>query len=205
MRAKTLGLLVIIFLAGLFGFSGCASLYVDLAARLTPSAQAVLPTGPAALTVTAAVSIGTPTLPDSCAFVWSNRSLPDVATEINQAFRKQGLAEVEVEASAYGENCLDPTTNEVVRFSAMQTDFFLNVVVDSVEDHQDLGEWIEKLMRVLNEFPPGRVPGSTPGMVGISFTSASDVVDLTFPISKGKNLIDEGLKGSDLFDALNGS
>ncbi|MBE0696293.1 MAG: hypothetical protein IH586_05160, partial [Anaerolineaceae bacterium] len=137
-----------------------------------------------------------------CAFVWSSRSLPELSTEINQAFRKQGWAEVEVEASAYGEDCLDPETNKIVRFTALQTDFFLNVSINSISDHQILGEWIEKSMRVLNEFPPGIVPGSNLGMIGISFKSSSDSVSLSFPISSCRKLLNEGLRGGELFDAL---
>jgi hypothetical protein len=195
-----------IFLLALFSMSGCSGLYETLAARLTPSPIVMIPTGslsPQASSTTPEISSTAP-LPDSCAFVWSNRSLPELSTEVNQAFRKHGLAEVEVEASAYGEDCLDPATNEVVRFTAIQTDFFLNVAVESIENHQVLGDWIEKSILVLNEFPPGKAPGPNLGMIGLIFTSSSDSVNLSFPISKCKNLLAEGLKGGELFDALSG-
>jgi hypothetical protein len=190
----------------LSSLSGCASLYETLAARLTPSPAGYVPTQTSApLPAVTGEITQTAALPETCAFVWSSRTLPEVSTEVNQAFRKQGLAEVEVEVSAYGENCLEPNTNQVVRFSALQTDFFLNIALDSVEDHQLLGEWIEKSMLVLNEYPPGKVPGPNYGMLGITFVSGSAPVNLSFPITKCKNLLEEGLRGSDLFDALNGA
>jgi hypothetical protein len=205
-RFAAVAALVFLGLGIMSALSGCASLYATLAARLTPSPIGTLPASPAVTQpVPTALTSQTATLPETCAFVWSSRSLPDVSTEINQAFRKEGLGEVEVEASAYGENCLDPNTNQVARFTALQTDFDLNVVLDSVEDHQVLGEWIERSMRVLNEYPPGVVPGPNYGMLGISFASSSTTVNLSFPISKCKNLIEEGLGGSELFDALNGN
>jgi hypothetical protein len=199
-------LCIFLMLGMLSALSGCASVFATLAARLTPAPMNQMPITPAAaLATTLPVGVTeTATLPEICAFVWSSRSLPDVSTEINQAFRKEGLGEVEVEASAYGENCVDPNTNQVARFSALQTDFFLNIALDSVEDHQVLGEWIEKSMRVLNQYPPGKVPGPNYGILGISFVSSSKTENLSFPISKCKNLIVEGLKGSDLFDALKG-
>lgn len=138
----------------------------------------------------------------NCAYVWSNRSLPEVTSQLNQAFRTSGLAEVEGEATAYGEDCFDSETNQVVQFLAVQTDFFVSVQVDQIEDPQELGEWVEKIMRVLRDFPPGQVPGLNPGYVGMTFTAGSQTANLWFRRSEADQLLQEGLRGSSLYDAL---
>ncbi len=164
---------------------GCSSLYQSLAKRLTPSPSPFLLTS----TVEAMIdpidaSLEAPTLAIDCAFVWSNHSLPEVSSEINQAFRQEGFPEVEVEASAYGEDCLNPETNQIVRFVAMQTDFYINVSVEGSNSPQVMGEWVERTVRILEAFPPGKVPGPNAGYIGISFTSGLENESLWFPAQR---------------------
>jgi hypothetical protein len=176
--------------------TGCGPTVRSLVIRLTPSATFVQPTETPPATQQ----------PDlgqmNCAFVFSSREQKDVSTEVNQAFKTIGLDEVEVEASAYGEDCLDSETNQVIGFSAMQTDFYFNILVENTQDKQFLGEWIERINGVMAEFPPGKVPGPNPGYYGIVFTNGSETVNMWFPREKAENLIDEGVLGSELVDAL---
>jgi hypothetical protein len=183
--------------------AGCSSFYQSLAKRLTPSPSPFLLTATVEAMIDPMVaSLEAPTPAIDCAFVWSNHSLPEVSSEINQAFRQEGFPEVEVEASAYGEDCLNPETNQIVRFVAMQTDFYINVSVEGINNSQVMGEWVERSVRILEAFPPGKVPGPNAGYIGISFTSGLENENLWFARSKAKNLIEEGLKGSELYEAL---
>ncbi len=193
---------VALILAGVC-LSSCSQWADALVARLTPSPSSASRTS-GDVETTLVVGTVTPELPISCAFVWSTRSLPDVSTQVNQVLRKMGLLEVEVEASVYGEDCLDTETNQVVRFSALQTNFDFNVALNTVEDPEELGLWLERLMKVLDQFPPGNVPGPVAGTVGVNFNSSSDTVGLWFPREKAKKLLDEGMKGRELFEALRG-
>jgi hypothetical protein len=138
----------------------------------------------------------------NCAYVWSARDLPDVAREVTSAFRAQGMPEVEVQASAYGEDCIEPVTNEVVGFSTMQTDLYFAVVVPDTSNTQLMGEWIEKIYQVLEMFPPDVLPGANPGYIEITFSSGVEPVNLWFYRPDGERALSEGLRASDLFDAL---
>jgi hypothetical protein len=186
------------------GLSGCDQWVATLIARLTPSPTLEpthTPGGPPFVTT---AETPTPELPATCAFVWSTRALPDVTTQINQVFQKMGLNEVEVNASAYGEDCLDTETNQVVRFSALQTNFDFFISLNSIADPEELGGWLERIMKVLESFAPGKVPGPVAGTVGVSFSNGTDRVDLFFSREKAVNLLKEGLRGQELFEALRG-
>lgn len=138
----------------------------------------------------------------SCAWTWANQELPELSDELRQEFDEASLEGVEIRASAYGENCLDAETNKVVRFTAMQTDFYLSVPVQDPEDHQAAGDWIAKVINILRPYTPGRVPGPNPGYVAIRFISSGGEENLWFSRSEAEKLIDGGTNGDDLYDAF---
>lgn len=185
--------LVLICCAGVL-LLGCVLLTQPL---VDPSAAPISPSSPELF------STVTETAPAAgCAYVWSNRSLPEITLQLNQAFQASGMSEVQAEASAYGEDCFDSTTNQTVQFIAMQTDFYINVAAGRLDEPQELGVWVEKIMRVLEDFPPGQVPGPNPGYVGISFTAGSETTRLWFRRTDAARLIQEGVRGGALYDAL---
>lgn len=144
----------------------------------------------------------TPAPPENCAYVWSNRSLPEVAQLVNQALRDAGVPEVDAQASAYGEDCLDPQTNTVVDFRTMQTDFYFSVVVQDLTDTQAMGNIAETVLRALDSLPADQIPGPNPGYVGITFGDGSQTSSLWFPRTRGKELLKQNVSGSRLFEAL---
>jgi hypothetical protein len=145
----------------------------------------------------------TPTVDLSrCAYVWSNRSQPELTQQLNQAFQDAGMREVEAQASAYGEDCLNPDTNTVVAFSALQTDFYINVRVASASDGQAMGEWTEKVTRVVDQLPQEGIPGPNKGQISLTFDDGAQKVTLWFPRARAKELIESGMRGSELFEAL---
>lgn len=138
-----------------------------------------------------------------CAYVWGSQELPDVARAVEESMRDVGLPEdIEVNASASGENCIDPETGSSVRFLAMQTDFTISIPVDSVDNDQELGEWIEEMLPVFSRFPSGEVPGPSLGRVQIRFLGKSAEKSLSFPLENGQALLRDGLRGSALYRAL---
>jgi hypothetical protein len=176
---------------------GCSPISVDLPGQPTKTA-------PVVPTVTGTPEpTPTPTVdPARCAYVWSNRSQPELSQVVNQAFRDAGMKEVEAEASAYGEDCLDPETNTVVKFLPVQTDFYIGVKVTSTSDGQVLGEWVEKIVRVIEQIPRETIPGLNPGYLSITFQDEAQKVNLWFPQSRAKDMIEGGMRGSELFEAL---
>lgn len=147
----------------------------------------------------------TPAPPENCAYVWSNRSLPELALLVNQALRDAGVPEVDGQASAYGEDCLDPQTNTVVDFRTMQTDFYFSVVVEDINDTRAMGEIVEAVLRALESLPAGEIPGPNPGYVSITFGDGGQTANLWFPRSRGKELMQQRISGSALFEALAGN
>lgn len=144
----------------------------------------------------------TPPPPENCAYVWSNRSLPEVANIVNQALRDAGIPEVDGQASAYGEDCLDPETNTVVGFRTMQTDFYFSVAVQDITDTQGMGDIAEAVLRALDSMPADQIPGPNPGYVGITYDDGSQTSSLWFPRTRGKELLKQDVSGSRLFEAL---
>jgi len=189
--------LIIIFLSTVAFCTGCSSTLESLLARLTPSATVAI--------VTETPEIGE--TPSSelvvCAYVWSTRSLPDITTAVNQSFRTIGLGEVRVDASGYGESCLDSQTNQVVSFNVFQADFYFNVVVDDITDKQFLGDSLERIAMIMEAYPPGKVPGSHPGNYSVIFTNGSETVSLWFVRTELEKLLEENITGDELFEALN--
>jgi hypothetical protein len=158
----------------------------------------------AAETLPTTAPSGTPAAPaiGACAWVWANQELIDLTGELARAFQDEGLSGLEIRASAYGENCLDPQTNQVVRFAAMQTDFYLVIAVEDTADHRTAGEWIARSLKVLEPFVPGKVPGPNPGYIGIRFVSATGEDNLWFQRAAAEDFLKSVKNGSELYDAL---
>ena len=189
MRCLLCWLLIALFLTG-------CSPQVGLPVTTGPSST------PIPVVTMTAVETETPAAVTNCAFAWSERGLPEVTDKVNQAFLDAGFREVSAEARAYGEDCIDPQTNEVVQFSAMQTDFHISIAITDTSSKQVLGDWVERVMRVLEPYKPGKVAGPNPGYVGITFGTSSDTVNLWFPRTQAEELIKDGTRGSHLFEAL---
>lgn len=145
----------------------------------------------------------TPTPYDGyCSSVWASQPLPEVTTRLGQVFREVGWAEVEVQASAYGETCVDLKTNALISFSPYQTDFYINVAVRSAEDTQVMSEWVIDILDILEDFQPGAVPGENPGKLEIEFTDGERGVLLAFSQQEGRELVEQGLRGTALIEEL---
>jgi hypothetical protein len=113
-----------------------------------------------------------------------------------------GLRNVTVRAEAYGENCYDAQTDEVVSFGAMETDYYITVKVADLADRNSLGNMLEKILVVMDAFPVGTTPGPQPGYIGVSFQAGGDELNLQFTAAEGKSAREAGLTGAALLDEL---
>lgn len=143
-----------------------------------------------------------PPTPFPCAYAWANKDLPDETAVVQEALKKAGLGNIEAALSAYGENCLDTVNDTIVSFSAMQTDFFFSIPVKDLNDRAEMGGMAEKVLRVVEQFPPGKVPGPNPGYVALVYSDGKDEVRLWFQIKTGLSFLGDDLRGEALFDAL---
>jgi hypothetical protein len=135
-----------------------------------------------------------------CGFTWAREPLADLSKEFDETL-KVLLPQASGYAEAYGENCLN-TKGEVVRFLAMETDFYVTLEVKDLEDKRVLGELIEQVLGVVSEFPVEETPGSQSGYVGITFEAPGDELRLWFTQLEAQAAIDSGLRGEELFNIL---
>jgi hypothetical protein len=137
-----------------------------------------------------------------CGWNWATQALPELSAEVQSAMQAAGLDGVTVLAEAYGENCFDGQTGEVLYFATMETDFRVTVQVKDLNDRALLGQVAEEVLIVLDGFPPGATPGPNPGYIGIRFTDGSAESNLWFTVTDGESARALGLHGAELLDEL---
>ncbi len=170
----------------------------------TPPSQIIVPTAteiPPSPTPGEPTPTETPT-PLPCAFVYADQSLPDETASLQEAVTTAGIGGVEAVAVAFGENCVDTLNNTVVRFTPMETDFYFTAVVPDREDRTALGNLAGRLLDVLEDFPPGVVPGPNPGYVTLVFQDGTGQTQLRVKLDAAQKARQNGLIGSMLLDML---
>ena len=180
-----------------FSLAGCDKINIKLPVDATPTSELV--NNPIVDEATQVPS----QFKGVCSYVWASSPLPDVSSQLTTAFRQAKMPAVEVEASAYGENCLDISTNAVVDFKPQQINFSILVGVEDLSDTQALGEWVVKILTVLETNPAASLPNTRTGQVDIDFQDLKKTtISLSFLQSRGLELIKQGLRGTSLLGAL---
>jgi hypothetical protein len=195
--------LLFLFGGAIWTLSGC-TVATDLFFEPPPvTPEALLSTRPATETsVPVPSDTPLPPTPFPCAYAWANKDLPDDTAVLQEALKKANLGVVEAALSAYGENCVDTSTDTIVRFSAIQTDFFFSIPVKDINNRREKGDWAEKILRVVAQFPPGKVPGTNPGYIALVYSDGKNETRLWFQVEAGMRALDIGLSGDALYDAL---
>ncbi|HZJ24001.1 MAG TPA: hypothetical protein VFD54_11870 [Anaerolineales bacterium] len=102
-------------------------------------------------------------------------------------------------AFAFGEDCIYADGHAV--FTAMETDFNITLQVVDLANEADLGEWIVKVMQVIESIPPEKIEGPRPGRVSLEFRSGSEHKFVNFYIDKYQAL-PSGLSTTEIYQAL---
>lgn len=134
---------------------------------------------------------------EGCAYMWAYQDLPEISAQLDQAI-KEIIPEASAHATAFGEDCVYADGRRV--FGAMETDIYVTLPVDDLNDTEALGDQVAGIMTViLQRFPPGSVPGGTDGFVEFRF-EASDggSTILRVAISRYRHEA-QGMTGSELF------
>jgi hypothetical protein len=172
---------------------------LSLALILGACSLPLTPTSPPP-SVTATVT-ATATLPSygSCGYQWAYQDLPELSAEFQQDIQNI-QPEAQASAFAFGEDCVhvDGTTRT---FIPMETDFNVTLQVSDLSDESALGEWIVKVMQVVENIPPDRIVGPRPGRVSIGFQSGGDQKLVNFSIDQYKALPSD-LSRSEIYQAL---
>lgn len=137
-----------------------------------------------------------------CGWVWASQPLPDLSLSIENALRANALPNASARAEAYGENCVDSQGN-ILRFAAMQTDFYIILPAADLSDRDELGALLDATLAVLDQFPASQTPGPQPGYVGITFQANGKELRLWIAPNRLAELRASGLSGAVLFEALN--
>ena len=135
----------------------------------------------------------------ACGYQWAYQDLPELSSSFQQSV--QALQpEAQANAFAFGENCL-LADGSVASFSAMETDFNITLQVSDLTNESELGEWIVKVMQVIQNIPPDQIAGPRPGRVSFTFESSSDQKIVNFYIDQFQAL-PSGLSNAEIFQAL---
>jgi len=140
-----------------------------------------------------------PPNPQDCGYQWANQDLPELSASFQSSI--QALQpEAQANTYAFGENCLHED-GSVGGFSAMETDFNITLQVTDLTNESDLGEWIVKVMQVIESIPQDQIVGPQPGRVSMIFQSNGDQEVVNFYINQYQGL-PAGLSNSEIYEAL---
>jgi hypothetical protein len=137
----------------------------------------------------------------SCYWNWASRALPDLSITFHDALDEKGLNVTAANASEYGENCIDPATNQIAYFAAMETDWYVTVEVPSLGDKEQIGNTIREIIEVIVLLQT-RTSAPNPGYVGITVTCEGQVDSMWFQLPAALDAIDQGLTGQAFYEAL---
>ena len=172
-----------------------------LALILCACSMPVPPTQPVPATQTATVS-PTPTPPPdahTCGYQWAYQDLPELSSKFQRAIQEL-QAGAQASAFAYGENCVLPD-GTISQFLSMETDFNITLQAADETDENALGEWIVKVMQVVEDIPEDQIVGPRPGRVSITFQSSTGQQVVNFYMDQYQNL-PAGLSNTEIYRAL---
>jgi hypothetical protein len=152
---------------------------------------------PAGQTPTEYVPTAPPVTPtyEGCAYVWGSQDLPELSRQLNASLQALS-ADLTGLAYAFGEDCVYGDGHST--FSAMETDFRVGIKVKTVRDEGALGDWIRKVMTIIQALPPDKLAGARPGRVDFDFKQPDPAeVLVSVPIEKYRAEADS-LRGADL-------
>ena len=86
-------------------------------------------------------------------------------------------------------------------FSAKETDFNITLQVNDLTNESNLGEWIVKVMQVIENIPQAQIVGPQPGRVSMIFLSNGDQKIVNFYVNQFQAL-PAGLSHSEIYQAL---
>ena len=133
-----------------------------------------------------------------CGYQWAYNDLPELTAQFDQAVQNL-IPNSNSHTTAFGENCIG-NDGQIVNFLTKETDFYVRVSVDSLDDYETFGNWIAAVMQAVETLPADRIPGPIPGFVQFLFEkSPSESLGVGVPIKQYRETA-QGKKGKELFD-----
>ena len=133
---------------------------------------------------------------EGCSFFWVSRALPELSAQV-QAAVHEFQQEAQARAETFGEGCLYVKDHQ--EFTALEMDFHVVLQVDNLSNTAELGNWIAKVMPIINQLPPEQVPGAQPGIIDFRFSQGeTEYIRVRVPIHRYQNEA-QGKTGAELF------
>jgi len=142
-----------------------------------------------------------PTNPQDCGYQWANQDLPELSSSFLQSMKAK-QSEAQAVAFAFGENCVH--ADGTVTFIPMETDFNITLQVNDLSDEAALGEWVVKVMQVIENIPIDQIVGPRPGRVSLAFDSNGQRQGVSFYIDQFRALA-AGLSNIEIYRTLKAS
>lgn len=158
---------------------------VSAPSQETPVTETVIP-----ITETATLAY------EGCAFTWAYHDDPELTEKLNSDVKKLN-PDANATATLFGEDCMYADGNST--FGVMETDFTVRLPVDDLSKHEDFGNWINDVMKIVIEIPRDEIQGRY-GFVEFWFEKSElENINFRVPIQK---YIDEAKDktGAELFN-----
>ncbi len=139
-----------------------------------------------------------PSNSQDCGYQWAYKDLPDTASNFQQSIQALQPG-AQASAFGFGENCVHADGSS--KFLPMETDFNVTLQVSDLSDQATLGDWIVKVMQVIENIPADQIIGPRPGRVSIAFESNGQRQAINFYIDQYRSLA-AGLSGAEIYQAL---
>jgi hypothetical protein len=136
--------------------------------------------------------------PQDCGYQWAQQAMPELSSSF-QASIQELQAAAQASAFAFGEDCVHADGTKT--FLPMETDFNVTVQVNDLSDESALGDWILKVMQVIENIPTDQILGPRPGRVAIGFQSNGEDQFVSFYIDQYRALA-AGLSSAEIYQTL---
>jgi hypothetical protein len=134
----------------------------------------------------------------TCGYQWAYKELPELSMELQKALQEL-QPEAQARAIAFGEDCIYEDGQAV--FTAMETDFTINIYGMDLSDEDELGGWIVKTMQIIGALDAEKLVGPKPGKVTIDFHSGDTEKFVNFYKDR-YDALPAGLSNAEIFQAL---
>ena len=138
------------------------------------------------------------TNPQDCGYQWAYQDLPGLSRNFLQSIQTLQPG-TQARAFGFGENCIHADGSAT--FLPMETDFNVTIQAIDLADEAALGEWIVKVMQIIEDIPSEQIIGPRPGRVTIEFEANDENKVISFYIDQYRGL-PEGLSFQQIFQAL---
>jgi len=131
-----------------------------------------------------------------CAYQWAYEDLPELSKQLQEEIMTLNL-EATAWATAFGEDCVYADGH--ADFSAMETDFYVQLPVTDLADFESFGNWMTQVMQVVEGSPRDLLSGPQAGFVEFKFTkSDTEFLFVRVPIQQFRETA-SGKTGEELF------